>query len=63
VVDRFRRLTVALVPGARPAVQFGHTLEPLLQQAGMQHVRKEMVVAIPASVVVERDHEQVRSLQ
>ena len=35
----------------------------LVQQARSQHVGKEMVVAIPLAAVVERDQEQVPSIE
>ena len=63
MADGLGHLTVALVPPARPPVQFRHLFRLLVQQARAQHVGKEMVIAIPASAIVERDHEQVRSLQ
>src|SRR6267154_571999 len=35
----------------------------LVQQARMQHVCEELVVAVPTAAVVERDQEQVPSIQ
>jgi hypothetical protein len=35
----------------------------LVQQARTQHVCKEVVVAVPPTPIVERDHEQLHSLQ
>ena len=63
VADRLGPLAVLLVPRARPPVQVGNVLGLLVQQVRAQHVRKEVVVAIPPAAVVERDHEQVPALQ
>jgi hypothetical protein len=35
----------------------------LVQQMRPEHIRKEVVVAIPSPVVIQRDDEQVRSLE
>ena len=56
-------LVLALVPGARPPVQVPHLVGPLVEQARLQHVGEEVVVAIPLAAVVERDEEQVRPVQ
>src|SRR5438132_7563071 len=51
------------VPCTRSSVQTRHTVGLLVEQACMQHVCKEVVVAIPTSTIVQRDYEQVRPLQ
>ena len=63
VPDRRRRLTVLVVPAAGPAMQIGDFLGPLIEQAGLQHVREQVVVAVPVAPVVQRDQEQVRAVQ
>ena len=63
VADRLGRLAVLLVPRARPPVQVRHLVGLLVQQARLQHVGEEVVVAIPLAAVVERDQEQVAALQ
>ena len=63
VADRLGPLAVLLVPVARPPVQLGDVVGLLVQQARPQHVGEEMVIAIPLAAVVERDQEQVPSLQ
>ena len=63
VPDRRRLLAVALEPGARPPVQFRDLAGLLVQQVRLQHVGEQVVVAVPAAAVVERDHEQVAPVQ
>ena len=63
VADGHGRLAVLLVPRARPPVQVRHLAGLLVQQARLQHVGEEMVVAIPPAAVVERDQEQVPPVQ
>ena len=59
VPDRLRRLAALLVPAARPSMQLGNQLRLLIDQTGPQHVREQVVVAVPPAVVVERDQEEV----
>ena len=63
MANRRRRLPVLLVPPAGAPVQVGDLVGALVEQMGPQHVREEVVVAVPPTVVVERDHEQVGALQ
>ena len=44
-------------------MQLGDQLRLPALELGQQHVAKEIVVAIPLAVVVERDHEHVRLLE
>ena len=53
----------AVVPAAGPAMQPGDVAGALVEQVGAQHVGEQVVVAVPAAVVVERDDEQVLPLQ
>ena len=59
VLDRRVLLAVLLMPRTRPAVQFGHRVRLLLGQPRLQHLREQVVVAIPMTVVIERHEEQV----
>ena len=63
VADGQGLLAVALVPRARPPVQVRHLPGLLVEQARMQHVSKELVVAVPPAAVVEREQEQVPPVQ
>ncbi len=63
VPDRLRRLAVCLPPGAGAAVQLGHVVGMLVEQAGPEQVGEQVVVAVPAPPVVERDEEQVGALE
>ena len=63
MADRLGRLAVLLVPRARPPVQLRNVVGPLVQQVRLQNVREEVVVAVPLAAVVERDQEQVPSIQ
>jgi hypothetical protein len=63
VADGLGQLAVLLVPFARPSVQVQHLAGLLIQQARLQHVCEQMVVAIPPAAGVERDQEQVPSIQ
>ena len=60
VVDRLGRLAVLLVPALARRCSSGTAVGLLVQQVRLQHVGEEVVVAIPAAPVVERDQEQVR---
>ena len=44
-------------------MQFGHTLGLFVQQARVQYVGKELVIAVPLATVVERGQEQVSTIQ
>src|SRR2546429_9423998 len=63
MADRFSRFTVPLEPAARPVMQDGHVVGLFVQQVRPKHVREEMVIAIPTTAVIQRDKEQIRSLQ
>ena len=63
VADRLGRLTVPLVPRARPPVQRRDLVGLLCQQMRAENVGKEVVVAIPEAPVVQRDDEEVAALQ
>jgi hypothetical protein len=54
---------VAFVPLAGPAVQLGQQLGFRQAQAMLQQVRKKPMIAIPVSFVIQRDDEQIGSLQ
>jgi hypothetical protein len=59
VADRLGRFPVPLVPLAGPPVQGRHPVGVLVQEVGAPDVREQVVVAVPAAAVVERDQEQV----
>jgi HD superfamily phosphohydrolase YqeK len=63
MLDGHGLLTVLLGPRACPPVQVRHLVGLLVQQARTQHVREQMVVAIPPAAIVERDQEQVPAVQ
>jgi hypothetical protein len=61
--DCLGRLAVLLIPRARPPVQIRNVGGMFVQQVRLQNVRKEMVVAVPLTAVVERHQEQVLSIK
>ena len=63
MADGHGLLAVLLVPRARPPVQVRHLAGLLVEQPRMQHVSKQMVVAIPPAAVIQRDQEQVPPVQ
>ena len=63
MADGHGLLTVLLVPHACPPVQVWYLVGLLVEQARLQHVGKQMVVAIPLAAVIQRDHEQVPPVQ
>src|SRR5215203_7446638 len=52
-----------LEPSAGLAVQFRDEIWARLLQALAQHVHEEVMVTIPAPLVVQRNHEQVGALE
>ena len=54
---------VLLVPLARPLMQDRYSIGLLLHQACLQNIGEEMVIAIPLALVIERNDEQVATLQ
>ena len=63
VADGLGAVAVLLVPLACPTVQLGRQLGLLVQEARPQDVGEELVVAVPLAPVVERDEEQVASIE
>jgi hypothetical protein len=63
VPDGGHRLARIGVPLRGPQVEAGDVARPLLEQVGSEDVGEEMVVAVPVAAVVERDDEQVRTLE
>ena len=55
--DRLGRLAVLLIPLARPPVQIRNVVGLFVEQVRLQHIREELVVAVPLATVVERDQE------
>ena len=51
------------VPLGRPPMQLRNELGLLVEQARLQHVREQVVVAIPPAPVVEGDQEQVPPIE
>ena len=63
VADGSGRQGVALVPRAGPAVQHRRAIRQLPQQARLQDLGEEVVIAHPLAAVVEGHDEQVAPLQ
>ena len=63
MTDRFSRFPAPLEPATCPAVQRRDLAGLFIEQVRPQHIGEEMVVAIPATAVIQRDQEQVRPLQ
>ena len=62
VEERGLRIAVRLVPGRRTAVEHRHQVGLVLLELTLEQVPEEVVVPIPAAVVVELDEEQVRPI-
>ncbi len=63
VSDRLDREAMLGIPRARATMQVGNEVRGISLELGQQQIAKQVVVAEPRSVLVERDHEQVRALQ
>jgi hypothetical protein len=63
VADRLSALPVLLIPLARPVMQIWDLVAVLLFEVGAQDIGEEAVVAVPLASVVERDYEQVGSIE
>ena len=63
MADRLARVSMLLVPGARPAMQVEPERRVLATQVGQEHVRQQAVIAIPLLSPVERDQEEVRAFK
>ena len=63
VVDRCRVVALLLEPCARPPMKGRDQLWLLGQQSGPQQIGEQVVVAVPAPAIIERDDEQVRALE
>ena len=63
VADRGFEVSGLLVPAAGPPMQHRHVLGALGEEPGEQHVGEQVVVAVPAALVIERNEEQVASFQ
>ena len=63
MADRLVVVPVRLVPGRRSGVQLGDLAGVERSQPGAQDLGKERVVPIPASLVVERDDQEVGALE
>jgi hypothetical protein len=59
----FAGLAVLFQPDGCPPVQDGRKLRTGLQQPGAQQAGKQVMVAVPAPVIIERESEQVRALE
>jgi hypothetical protein len=55
MVDRLELITVLLVPDARPSVQPRNVVGPLVEQVRLQHIRKQLVIAIPLAAIIQRN--------
>ena len=63
MADRFGDQSLPLVPLAGPPVQLGHQISHLSLQSLAQDVGKEMMIAIPAPLLVQGHKEQVGCLE
>ena len=63
MVDRGWEIAVPLVPAARSPVKLRKVIGLLVQQPGAHHVREEVMVAIPAALVVQWHDEEIALLQ
>src|SRR6266540_5066880 len=63
VADRIGRRTVMLVPLTRAPMQSGYLLGLLRPQMRSENVRKEMVIAKPVAVIVQRNDKEVAALE
>ena len=63
VVKSFDLQAILFIPLAGATVQFGHTVRLLLVQSLPQQISKEMVIAVPTPLVVQRDDEQVGAFE
>src|SRR6266700_7376241 len=52
-----------LVPPTGTTMELRYEFGLLLSQATTQHLGKQLVVAIPSSLVIERDHEEIGVLK
>src|SRR5207249_1765901 len=63
VLYGFSKQLVLLVPGAGPTMQFSHERGLSLLEAALEHLGKQVVIAVPNSRLVEGDHKQVRTIE
>src|SRR6266508_5797611 len=63
MAHRITDQSILLVPGSGLSMQFRHPLGIDGLQAGEEQIGKEMMVAIPVALLIERDQEQVGSFQ
>ena len=61
--NRFGGQTIGSMPDGRAAVQFGQPLGLSALQLAAQQAGKQVVVAVPARLVIQRDQEQVSRQQ
>ncbi|HMN59056.1 MAG TPA: hypothetical protein PJ988_01755, partial [Anaerolinea sp.] len=50
-------------PYARPLVQAGHLIGPGGCQVRSEHIREQVMIAVPLALVIQRDEEQVAAFQ
>ncbi|OQA12271.1 MAG: hypothetical protein BWY63_03772 [Chloroflexi bacterium ADurb.Bin360] len=62
-MDRSFRQTILGVPHARTPVQVSDPLGLRLHQSLLQHLGKEMVVTVPAALIIKRYDKQIAALQ
>jgi hypothetical protein len=63
MLHRFRNHTLLLEPARRTPMQLGHTLGVLLAQPVPQQVGEQVMVAVPAPLLIKRDEKQVGPLE
>ncbi len=63
VMDSIIRRARIRVPAGRPTMEHGHQVGPLGLQAGTEEVMEQAVIAVPASLIIQRNEEQVGALQ
>ena len=63
VADRIGRRTVLLVPLTGTPMQSGYLIGLLRHQMRREHFGKEVVIAIPVALVIQRNDKEVAALQ
>jgi hypothetical protein len=63
VADRLRAVAAAFVPGARTAVQLADVVGLLLDEMTPQQVPEEVVIAVPAALVVQANDNEIASIE
>src|SRR5262249_24264954 len=60
VMHRFNEEFLLLVPGAGTTMQVRQEFRLGLEQAASEHLGKQVMIAIPPPLLVQRDHKEIR---